>query len=336
MASMPAWLRVSFAGLAAALPSAAPALAAPPPDQDSIWTIQVENDAVSTLKGTSDQYYTSGLRLGWTSGQDAIDPIAAWGRAIWGDGTTRLSLDLSQSLFTPRDTQLDPPDPHDRPYAGELIITAGLVHDTAWTRDIVSVSLGVVGPSALGEQVQNGFHSIIGDTPNRGWDYQLGDQAAFEFLGQRTWRLPVADVGFADIDVLPSATAGIGDVRDTIQLGGIVRFGQGLASDFGTPRIEPGLNGADAYTAVQPFSWYGFAGVDGQAVGYDVTLDGSTFRNNSPNVRRVWDVGEFEAGIAVLAYGLRFSYTQTWQTQEFRGAKAGLFNFGSLAVSTKF
>jgi len=331
------WRFPIAAGLLAGLPAALPARAAPPPlDQESIWTIQVENDAVSTLKGTSDQYYTSGLRLGWTSGQDAVDPIAAWGRSIWGDGTTRLSIDLSQSLFTPRDTQLNPPDPRDRPYAGELMLTGGLVHDTAFARDVVSVSLGVVGPAALGEQIQNGFHSIIGDTPNRGWHYQLGDQPAFEFLGQRTWRLPVADLGVMDMDVLPAATAGIGDVRDYVQLGGVMRFGQGLASDFGAPRIEPGLNGADAYTAVQPFSWYGFAGVDGQAVGYDVTLDGSTFRNNSPSVPRVWDVGEMEAGVAVLAFGLRVSYTQTWQTQEFRGAKAGLFSFGSLAVSAKF
>jgi hypothetical protein len=330
------WYVPFAAGLAAALPSAGPAWAAPPLDQDSIVTIQVENDAVSTLKGTSDQYYTSGLRLGWTSGQDVIDPVAAWGRAIWGDGTTRLSIDLTQSLFTPRDTQLDPPDPRDRPYAGELIITAGLVHDTAWTRDIAAVSLGVIGPAALGEEVQNGFHSVIGDTPNRGWHYQLGDQPAFEFLGQRTWRLPVADLGVADVDVLPSATAGIGDVRDYVQLGGVMRFGQGLASDFGTSRIEPGLNGADAYTAVQPFSWYGFAGVDGQAVGYDVTLDGSTFRNHSPSVPKIWDVGEMEAGLAVMAFDLRVTYTQTWQTQEFRGAKSGLFSFGSLAVSAKF
>jgi len=330
------WCLPLAAGLAATLPAPGPAQAAQPLDTDSILTVQVENDAVSTLKGTSDQYYTSGLRLGWTSGQDTVDPIAAWGRAIWGQGTTRLSIDLSQSLFTPRDTQLNPPDPHDRPYAGELVITAGLVHDTAWTRDIVSVSLGVVGPAALGEQVQNGFHDIIGDTPNRGWHSQLADQPAFEFLGQRSWRLPVADLGVADLDVLPSATAGIGDLRDYVQLGGIVRFGQGLASDFGTPRIQPGLNGADAYTAVQPFSWYGFAGVDGQAVGYDVTLDGSTFRNNSPSVSRIWDVGEMEAGVAILAYGLRITYTQTWQTQEFRGAKSGLFSFGSLAISTKF
>jgi hypothetical protein len=302
----------------------------------SIWTFQVENDAVSTLAGTSDEYYTSGLRLGWTSGADAVGFASSMGHAVWGDGTTRVSLELSQSLFTPRDTQLDPPDPADRPYAGVLLLTGGLVHETASTQDLASLSLGVVGPAALGEIVQNGFHSIIGDTPNRGWHYQVQDQPAVNLLFQRTWRLPVTDMGGLEADLLPSATIAGGDVRDYGQLGAVARIGQGLGSDFGPARIAPGLNGTDAYTPTAPLVWYGFAGVDGQAVGYDATLDGSTFRNRTPSVHRIWDVGEFEAGLAVILYGARISYTQTWQTQEFRGARAGLFNFGSLAMSVTF
>jgi hypothetical protein len=310
--------------------------APPAPDLDSIWTIQAENDAVSTLKGTSDRYYTSGLRIGWTSGADAIDAAAALGHGIWGDGTTRVSLEITQSLFTPNDTQLDPPNPLDRPYAGVLLATGGLIHDTSWTRDLVSLSLGIVGPGALGEEVQNGFHNIIGDTPNRGWHYQIQDQPAVNLLAQRTWRLPVADLGFVQMDALPSATGALGDVRDYVQGGAVFRIGQGLGSDFGTARIEPGLNGSDAFTQTTPFVWYAFAGADGQAVGYDVTLDGSTFRSNTPSVHRIWDVGEFEGGLAVIFHGVRLTYTQTWQTQEFRGARSGLFNFGSLAASVKF
>jgi lipid A 3-O-deacylase len=324
------------AAAAAFTAGAAHAQAQPAGDPDSIWTFQVENDAASTLKGTSDQYYTSGLRIGWTSGQDAVDFAAAAGHAIWGDGTTRVSLQLNQSIFTPRLTQLDPPDPNDRPYAGVLLLTGGLIHEDATTQDVAALSLGVVGPAALGRIVQNGFHSIIGDTENRGWHYQIQDQPAVNLLFQRTWRLPVADFGAVQADVLPSAAVGLGDVRDYLQLGSIVRIGQGLASDFGPARIEPGLNGSDSYNATQPLVWYAFAGVDGQAVGYDVTLDGSTFRDRTPSVHRTWDVGEFEAGAAVILYGVRVSYTQTWQTQEFRGAKAGLFNFGSLALSVKF
>lgn len=332
------WPVCLVVGLAAASPALAqrPALAQSVVDTDSIWTLEIDNDAVSTLKGTSDQYYTSGLRLGWTSGQDTVGPAVDLGRAFWGDGTTRLSLEISQSLFTPHDTQLSPPNPLDRPYAGVLLATAGLVHDTSWTRDIVSLSLGVVGPSALGQEVQNGFHNIIGNTPNRGWHYQVGDQPAAQILAERVWRLPIASLGPLDTDILPSVTGALGDVRDYVQLGSVVRIGQGLNSDFGTPRITPGLNGADSYTNTQPFAWYAFAGADGQAVGYDVTLDGSTFRHRDVSVHRNWDVAEFEGGVALLWHGVRVAYTQTWQSQEFRGARSGLFSFGALAISAKF
>lgn len=56
--------------------------ATPLQDKQGTWTLQGENDAVTTLKGTSDQYYTSGLRINWTSGTDnlpgpfaLIDPL---------------------------------------------------------------------------------------------------------------------------------------------------------------------------------------------------------------------------------------------------------------------
>ena len=75
---------------------------------------------------------------------------------------------------------------------------------------LVSLSLGVVGPGALGRQVQNGFHDIIGDTENKGWHYQIQDQPAVQVLGQRTWRLPIAALGPIETDALPSATVSLG------------------------------------------------------------------------------------------------------------------------------
>lgn len=84
--------------------------ATPLQDKQGTWTLQGENDAVSTLKGTSDQYYTSGLRLNWTSGTDTLPtPIAAINKAIWGNGVQRISMGLQQMIFTPRDTQSSSP-----------------------------------------------------------------------------------------------------------------------------------------------------------------------------------------------------------------------------------
>ena len=329
--------------LALAAFGAADARATPPQDPQGTITFQVENDAVSTFKGTSDQYYTSGLRLGYTSGTTHVPEfLSGIGRAVWGDGVQRVSIDLSQSIFTPRNTQSRQPVPGDRPYAGWLHADFGLVHDTDDARSVLDLSLGVVGPSALGKVVQNGFHNLIGDTPNLGWRNQIKDEPAVQLFVERTYRVPlyhfnIAGVNGLETDLLPAATAGVGTVRDYLQGGVSFRLGQGLASDFGAPRMRPGLTGTDAYLQTRPFAWYVFAGADGQAIARDVFLDGSTFRSNQgPHVTKRPFVGEFQGGLAVMAYGVRLTYTHTWQTEEFRGQKAGLFNFGSLALSAKF
>ncbi len=313
------------------------ARAAPLQDPYGTWTLQGENDAVSTQKGTSDQYYTSGLRIGWTSGTDNQPPaISNLNSAIWGQGVQRISLGLQQSIFTPRQTQINPPDPYDRPYAGVLLATANLISDTDFSRSVFGVQAGVLGSYAGGYQVQNGFHSLIGDTPNRGWSTQLPNQPILQLQAARTWRFPVVDAFGISIDLLPSAAGAVGDLRTYAQLGGTVRIGQGLDSDFGTARISPGLDGTDAFKNTRTFAWYGFAGADGQAVAYDQTLQGSLLRDGGGHVSKIWDVGEFEAGLALLYHGVRLSYTQTWQTPEFNGQRSGLFNFGSLALSAKF
>ena len=330
-------LRNTAIGLAAASLMAAPGFAAPPQDPTGIFTFQVENDSASTQKGTTDSYYTSGLRLGYTSGTNAVpDALAGLGRAMWGDGVQRISLDISQSIFTPRNTQNNPPNPRDRPYAGYLNATLGMLHDSDNARSLLALTLGVVGPSALGRQVQNGFHDLIGDRENRGWSSQLKDEPAIELLAERTYRLPIAQFHGVEADALPAVTVGVGTVRDYVQAGFSLRLGQGLGSDFGAARIRPGLSGSDAYAPTRPLAWYVFAGADGQAVARDVFLDGSTFRARSPSVDKRAFLGEFQVGLAAMFYGVRVTYTQAFQTESFKGQRSGLFNFGSLALSARF
>lgn len=321
--------------------------ATPLQDKQGTWTLQGENDAVSTLKSTSDQYYTSGLRLNWTSGTDTLPtPIAAINKAIWGEGVQRISMGLQQMIFTPRDTQSASPwgpGPQkssllrDRPYAGVLLGTINLINDTDLSRSVLGIQVGVMGPAALGRQLQNGFHGAIGDTKNLGWSHQLQNQPIFQVQGGRTWRLPLVNVAGIEMDMLPSVAAAAGDYQIYGRIGDMIRIGQGLNSDFGTPTINAaGTDGTDAYKATRPFAWYLFGGVTGQAVGYDATLQGNTMRTNSLHVDKRWDVGEIHAGLAIMFYGLRVSYSQVWQTQQFKGAKSGLFNYGSLMVSAKF
>jgi lipid A 3-O-deacylase len=323
--------------LAAALllPIAA-AKADPQPDPAMIITLQDENASITAGSRLTDRFYTNGLRLGWTSPTGQVpDILANLGHTLWGDGLQRISLDLSQQIYTPANTSADPANPKDRPYAGYLSANLSLISDTDSTRSVLMLSLGVIGPASGGEAIQNGFHDLIGQGHDAGWGQQIGNVPAIELLHERTWRLPIASFAGLETDALPALTVGVGDVRDYLQVGGTVRIGQGLDSDFGVPRIRPGLSGGDAYTPTRPFAWYLFAGLDGQAVGYDLLLQSSPFRGG-PHVDTLWDVAEFQAGAAVMAFGLRFTLAYVVQTQEFQGQRGGLHQWGSASLALRF
>jgi lipid A 3-O-deacylase len=312
-----------------------PAKAEPAADPSSIWTLQDENSSITSAK-INDKYYVNGLKLGWTSPTDDVpDFLAGIGRSVWGVGQQRLSIDVTQSIYTPINTLASVPDPHDRPYAGVLTVGATLTHDTDSERSVIGMQAGLVGPDALARQVQNGFHSVIGDGNTNGWHFQIHDEPVVEFLGQHIWRLPIAKFGNIETDAVPQIEAGVGNLRVYGLTGSVFRFGQGLDSDFGASRVRPGLTGSDAYVPTRPFGWYVFAGFDGQAVVHDVTIDGNSFRN-SASADRMPFVGEFEAGFAILVSGMRISYTQVFQSEEIRHQFGGLHQFGSLTLSAHF
>jgi hypothetical protein len=312
-----------------------PVLAQPAPDTASIWTLQDENAAVS-LGTPTDRFYTNGLQLGWTSPTTIVpQPLQDLGHTLWGEGQQRVAVDLSQQIYTPSDTQRAVPSPYDRPYAGLLMGNFSLLSDADDSRSVLTLSLGLVGPWAGGQGIQNGFHTLIGQGTIKGWGAQIQNTPVIEGLHERTWRLPIAAFAGVETDALPSLTVGLGDLRDYLQTGIIVRIGQGLNSDFGVPRLRPGISGGDAYKPTQSFVWYAFAGADGQAVAYDLLLDSSPFRGG-PHVSSVWDIGELEGGFALMAFGMRLTVAYVAQTQEFHGQTGGLHQLGSASISFRF
>ena len=334
--TMTKWALWGTALVLPGLTASVTASAAPAPDQSSIWTLQDENSSITSSK-LNDKYYVNGLKLGWTSPTDDVPGfVAQIGHGLFGEGQQRLTIDLSQSIYTPADTSVSIPDPRDRPYAGVLMLGGTLVQDTDSARNVIGLQLGLVGPDAQGEQVQNGFHDIIGYGHVRGWNAQLRDEPLLELQGQHDWRIPLASFGGLETDAVPQVEAGLGNLRIYGLAGSTLRIGQGLDSDFGAARLSPGLTGSDAYNPTRQLGWYFFVGADGQAVAHDVTIDGNDFRSNGPSADLDPFVGEFEAGLAVMVAGLRVSYTQVFQTEEVYGQHGGLHQFGSLTVQARF
>lgn len=305
------------------------------PDHTAVYTLQGENASISTAKLT-DRYYVNGIRVGFTSGTGAAPAFAEeLARTLYGAGQTRYSLGVSQQLYTPRDNQVRVPSSGDRPYAATLLAHVSLQQDSADARSTVGLDIGVLGPSALGQPLQNGFHDLIGQNHIAGWRTQLKDEPVFEFLSSRAWRFPLGSVGPFETDSLVDLSAGVGNLKVYAEGGGQVRIGEGLGSDFGVARLRPGPSGGDTFRATVPIAYYAFAGVSGQAIAHNELLDGQTFRR-SQSVRSEPFLGEFQAGLGVIYHGARVTYTQVVQSNEFRHQKGGPHQFGSLALSVRF
>ncbi|WBV41537.1 lipid A deacylase LpxR family protein [Pseudoroseomonas cervicalis] len=316
------------------LPAPVPGDAPPPPDPRGTFTFSIEND----MFGGSDRYYTNGFQFSWRSPSADLPEPLTWlnDRLDWmmGPGTLRWGVALGQSLYTPQDTETTQPSLRDRPYAAFLYGAVTLNRITERTSSTFELQLGVVGPSALGEFVQNNYHDLINVDQVNGWRTQLKDEPAINAIIERKLRLPLGEVAGLQMEAIPSVTLSLGNVATYAGAGGLLRIGQGLEADFGPPRIRPALAGSHWIQPRQDFGWYVFAGADGRAVARDIFLDGNTWRDSRSVDKRLL-VGDFQAGVAVLWRGMRFAYTQVWRSEEFYGQQ-GTQSFGSISVSFRF
>jgi len=323
----------SVVGLGMGLVCSCPAVAQTAPDPQAIFTLQDESSSITTAN-LSDRYYTNGIRVGYLSPEDAFPFLAGLGHALWGDGRQRLAVNISQQIYTPADTTSAVPPLSDRPYAGVLLATVSVVQDAADSRSSLGLSVGMVGPAALGEDTQNGFHDLIGQAELKGWGSQLHNEAVFAFNSARVWRLPTGTVAGLETDALPALSGTLGTLRVAVETGLTMRIGRGLDADYGAPRTSA-LGGGDGYRRADAIGWYVFAGLGGQAVAHDVTLDGNTF-TSSRSVKLDPLVGQAQGGFAILAFGTRLTYTQVVQTQEFKHQRGGPHQMGALALSVRF
>jgi len=327
---------LSAAVFAAALCAAAPARA-------GTVSAQIENDRVAN----TDRHYTHGTRFDWVSdkttggpewvreGLDFLYPVA-------DVRAGRIGFALGQSIFTPENTATRAPQPNDRPYAAWLYAGASVHAETSRrvgarrldTLDSVELDLGIVGPQAYGEEIQNGFHDLIQVDRAMGWDNQLKNEPALALFFSRTWRPQAWEAAGMEADVLPQIGGSLGNVYTHAEGGLVLRFGQGLDIDYGPTHIRPSSTGIAAVEPSRDFSWYLFAGASGRAVARNIFLDGNTFVD-SPSVEKNPFVADFQLG-AVLAFtGYRITFSQVFRTPEFKEQR-GSDRFGSLTLSAKF
>ncbi|HEY4134334.1 MAG TPA: lipid A deacylase LpxR family protein [Alphaproteobacteria bacterium] len=310
-----------------------------PVDLRGTWSVVIENDKF--IAGT-DRDYTTGTHLSWLSAADDVpdwaDNVARSIPLLAGDGKKRIGYNFGQSIFTPEDTESAAVVPDERPYAGWLYGGVALLSETPNSLDTMELDLGVVGPLAMGEQVQNSFHKLIGSPESNGWDNQLDNEPGILLIYEKAWRSPdwrISDensrLGF---DVTPHVGATLGNVFTYAATGIGIRLGQNLPSDFGPPRIRPGLTGAGFFDLdAGDYGWYFFASAEGRAVARNIFLDGNTF-SDSHSVDKEPFVGDFQLGFAFMVSTVRLTYAQVFRTPEYKNDDFD--SFGTISLSMKF
>lgn len=294
-----------------------------------------ENDLFSD----TDRHYTNGVRASWLSGSNRT-PAWALRAARWfplfpDGGTVRTSYAVGQNMYTPDGIALRDPPRDDRPYAGWLYGSIGLIAETGQRLDQLELTLGIVGPASLAEQAQKLIHEITDAQEPRGWDTQLENEPGLVLTYQRSWRDFVSEsVSGFGFDATPHAGGALGNVFTYANAGLMLRFGQRLPLDYGPPRIQPGLPGSGFYVPQEGFGWYLFAGVEGRAVARNIFLDGNTFRD-SRSADKEPLVGDLQFGIALTWRNVRLSYTHVLRTREFETQEEPN-DFGAFSLSVRF
>lgn len=311
--------------------------------------IYIENDAFA---GT-DRYYTSGVKISWTS-----PDLARYGDSPHSGSMLpvfnmlpflhdtkyqkNLIFSIGQNIYTPDNTETFAPLPNDRPYAGWLYVSNGVVWKTDKVRNVFVIDIGVVGSYSYAQEAQRYVHDLRGfDHPN-GWDNQLHNELGITLAYERTWRWPriVKRSGF-EWELMPHAGATAGNVKDYVNVGGELRAGFNLPDDYGTPSIGPssatstpvdGPLGADR--SWFPVGFHVFARVDGRAVAHNIFLDGNTF-GNSPSVGHNILVADLSAGFALNYRNTKLAYALVYRTKEFNAQIAPQV-FGTVSLNWTF
>ena len=329
-----AWLCVlAIAALTVLLPLAADAA-----DNASTGTVSLvfENDL---FYGT-DRDYTNGIMLAWVP---PASPAPDWASRIarlipWfpKEGYVRHGYAVGQSMFTPSDITVANPPLTDRPYAGWLYGAIGMGVGTGQQIDLVTLTLGVVGPASRAEQTQEFIHHIVGTHQPQGWDTQLKNEPGVVVTYMRSWRTLITKtlIGF-DLDLTPNMGGALGNVFTYASAGLTIRYGKHLPMDYGPLRIQPGMPGSAAFEPRSGFEWYLFTGLEGRAVARNIFLDGNTF-GDSRHVEKEPLVGDLQFGFVLNWRTASLAYTHLLRTREFKSQSEKHDNFGAISLTVPY
>ena len=232
----------------------------------------------------------------------------------------KLSFSVEQDIYTPAgvNKNKDQAVIGDRPFAGFLGIGGNYIRrDEKWVQR-AGIKLGVVGPDAMGEEVQNVLHKNgVGNDGYKGWNDQVNNRYGLIGCYNAAWRFQTT-YGGIQAEFSPHVALTLGNLIANERIGMTVRIGNHLDQDYG-PAPFSILSGGEFLTDYVGFSWSLFAGIEGRHIRRNYILEGRTNLTHIQNVIMDNEVTDKKIGADIKWKGITCSITFVERSPEFSG-----------------
>jgi hypothetical protein len=293
---------------------------------------QTDND--SYLLQGSDRYYTDGYYMYFR-------------HALSTDGSPSLmnkvlGFEFGQKIFNPfsgsiADNQgVDHPELIDRPFAAYLYVGSTLnflYKDESSLR--LSAQVGVVGPAALGKQIQSWVHDNFGFYHPSGWEYQIDNDPELNLSAEYKRLLARSE----SIDVSLDAYGNLGNGFSGAGFGPIFRLGN-FNQLFNSVTTQSTVTRNTSVAPLHKNEIFFYYKPMLNYVAYDATIQGSLFKKRSPDSEEITlDKEPFifsnQLGVAFTANRFEFDIAAIFQSKtdkemtlsEQWGTVTGLYRF---------
>lgn len=253
-----------------------------------------------------DRYYTNGMFLGFR--YLSKNTPKKYQKRIY-------EIEIGHEMYTPYKAIVEEKDLHDRPFAGHLFGRFGIVNVDEKKITKASLQLGIVGPDALGYEIQEIIHEIYGFKDVDGWRYQIQNTLAVNFTYDYLKNIHTDKTKTIDFTWVNRGR--IGTIYTDVTSGLLMRIGINTLANISNS-MEFGSNLNDVSTSsFKQIETYFFFKPSLRYTLYDTTIQGSLFNDQSEVTREIIPiVFNFQAGIKFTMKRFNFGYTFNYHTNK--------------------
>ncbi|MGJ8592664.1 MAG: lipid A deacylase LpxR family protein [Aquaticitalea sp.] len=247
---------------------------------DSYFRFNYENDYFAA----TDENYTQGYNFELVLSSFEKNPLNLV-LFVPKESATKYGLAIEHIGYTPNHYEVPEIQVGDRPFAAAIILKSFVVAtDTIHTSRLVSsLSLGLIGPGTFGEEMQAGIHKATGNKEPLGWHNQIKNDVVLNYRVSYEKQL----LKYRELFTLQGGSS--------VQLGTLFT---NVSLGFNT---TIGIVNSPFTSTKKGFVFYFYSQPTVNVIGYDATLQGGVFNQNSPYTISNGDIERFTAQ---LDYGL--------------------------------